>query len=51
LFHDLERTGGLAETYGIEGFHKTLEGRNGGGDPWRTDGQLYVGVIALKGTR
>jgi hypothetical protein len=45
LMHDLEQTGELAEVYAIDGFHKTLEGRNGGGDPWRTDGRLLVGVI------
>jgi hypothetical protein len=48
LFRDLERTGDLAEHYVVDGFHKKLEGRNGGGDPWHTDGNLYVGVIALK---
>jgi hypothetical protein len=46
LFHDLERTGDLAERYAVDDFHKTREGRNGGGDPWHTDGKLYVGVIA-----
>jgi hypothetical protein len=45
LFADLEKTGDLEERYVAEGFHKQLEGRNGGGDPWRTDGNLYVGVI------
>jgi hypothetical protein len=29
----------------VENFHKVHEGKNGGGDPWRTDGNLYVGVI------
>jgi hypothetical protein len=48
LFRDLERTGDLTETYTVTGFHKTLAGRNGGGDPWTTDGNLYVGVIAPK---
>jgi hypothetical protein len=51
LFRCLEQTGDLAETYVVKDFHKTREGRNGGGDPWRTDGNLYVGVIAAKGTR
>jgi hypothetical protein len=45
LFQDLERTGDLAETRVVDGFQKQLEGRNGGGDPWHTDGKLYVGVI------
>jgi LssY C-terminus len=45
LFHDLEQTGQLSEFYVIDGFHTVLEGKNGGGDPWYTDGKLYVGVI------
>jgi hypothetical protein len=45
LFHDLAQTGDLAEQYFVDGFHKVCEGRNGGGDPWRTDGRLCVGVI------
>jgi hypothetical protein len=48
LFKDLTVTGDLSETYFENGFHKTLEGRNGGGDPWHTDGRLEVGVIAVK---
>ena len=47
LFGCLKKTGGLAEHYSVDGFHKHLEGRNGGGDPWHTDGDLYVGVIQL----
>ena len=46
LFECLEKTGDLAEHYVEAGFHKQLEGRNGGGDPWFTDGSLYVGVIS-----
>jgi hypothetical protein len=45
LFEDLEKTGDLAETLIVPGFHKELSGRNGGGDPWHTDGDLYEGVI------
>jgi hypothetical protein len=48
LFRDLEQTGDLAEQYVVDDFHKRREGRNGGGDPWHTDGKLYVGVIAVK---
>jgi hypothetical protein len=45
LFQCLEATGDLAERYVVDGFHKQLQGRNGGGDPWHTDGKLFVGVI------
>lgn len=45
LFGDLYGTGLLSESYFIDGFHKQLEGKNGGGDPWRTDGRLEVGVV------
>jgi hypothetical protein len=45
LFADLEKTGDLSDTYKVPDFHKVLEGRNGGGDPWHTDGALWVGVI------
>lgn len=48
LFKDLEATGDLAEKYEINNFHKIREGRNGGGDPWHTDGRLFVGVIVVK---
>jgi LssY C-terminus len=48
LFQCLERTGDLAETYAVDNFHKVREGRNGGGDPWHTDGRLFVGVISAK---
>jgi hypothetical protein len=45
LFTDLEKTGLLSEHYVVPDFHKKREGKNGGGDPWHTDGSLYVGVI------
>src|SRR5205823_14147441 len=45
LFQCLEKTGDLAERYVEANFHKVHEGKNGGGDPWHTDGDLYVGVI------
>jgi hypothetical protein len=48
LFHDLEQTGELSEVEVIKGFHTVLEGRNGGGDPWHTDGSAFLGVIALE---
>jgi uncharacterized protein YjeT (DUF2065 family) len=49
LFDDLNKTSDLAEEYTVEGFHTIHEGRNGGGDPWKTDGNLLVGVIKPSG--
>ncbi|HVJ66646.1 MAG TPA: LssY C-terminal domain-containing protein, partial [Caulifigura sp.] len=46
LFDDLKQTRELSETYIENGFHETLTGKNGGGDPWKTDGDLWVAVIA-----
>ncbi len=46
LFKCLEATKLLAEQYDVNDFHKNRSGLNGGGDPWETDGKLYVGVIA-----
>jgi hypothetical protein len=45
LFQSLDRTTDLVERYAVDGFHKMLTGKNGSGDPWRTDGRLFVGVI------
>jgi len=45
LLECLEKTGDLEDRSIIQGFHQQLEGRNGGGDPWRTDGGLAVGII------
>ena len=45
LFHNLEQTKMLSETYFEDDFHEIREGRNGGGDPWHTDGRLAVGAI------
>jgi hypothetical protein len=45
LLDTLEKTGDLLEVYRVPAFHKQLEGRNGGGDPWHTDGSLAVGVL------
>jgi len=44
----LEQSGDLAETFVVAGFHKVRSGKNGGGDPWTTDGDLRAGVIAVK---
>lgn len=49
LFQCLEGTGELAEHYIEFDFHTQLSGKNGGGDPWKTDGNLYVGIIKESG--
>jgi LssY C-terminus len=48
LFSDLQHTGELSEVFFIDGFHQVRQGRNGGGDPWFTDGRLEVGVIRVR---
>ena len=45
LVTDLRRTGNLAIVYWADGFHDKLTGKNGGGDPYHTDGRLEVGVL------
>ena len=42
----LQKAGHTSEEYYIAGFHPVTEGRNGGGDPWHTDGRL--GAVVLK---
>jgi hypothetical protein len=45
LFQCLDKTKMLEEEYKVKNFHEKHTGFNGGGDPWKTDGDLYVGVI------
>jgi len=47
ILSQLREAGQTLETYYIEGFHKELQGKNGGGDPWHTDGRLGVAVLTL----
>jgi LssY-like putative type I secretion system component LssY len=47
LFAELKKTGDLANVEVIDDFHKVKSGKNGGGDPWHTDGRLFVGTIKL----
>jgi hypothetical protein len=46
IMNELQRAGRAEEVYFVDGFHSELQGKNGGGDPWRTDGRL--GVVVLK---
>ncbi len=45
LMRDLENAGQLQSTYEIPGSGATTTGRNGGGDPFFTDGKAMVGVL------
>ena len=42
----LQKAGWVQDEYYVDGFHQERQGRNGGGDPWRTDGRL--GAVVLK---
>ena len=42
----LQKAGWAQDEYYVNGFHKERQGRNGGDDPWRTDGRL--GAVVLK---
>jgi hypothetical protein len=47
----LQATGQLSVVLAVHDFHAKLKGRNGGGDPWHTDGTLMLAVIAHSGIR
>jgi len=49
LMHDLAAAGRLAARYDVTGIGPTLNGRNGGGDRYFSDGELAVGVLAPEG--
>jgi hypothetical protein len=36
-----------AQVRWLDGFQTELQGRNGGGDPWRTDGRLAIVILQL----
>ncbi len=48
LLQDLQGTGNLANVEYEDDFHTVREGKNGGGDPWTTDGRLVIGVLKGK---
>lgn len=48
LFATLMATGHLVDVEKIADFHQTRSGRNGGGDPWTTDGTLDQGTISFR---
>jgi hypothetical protein len=48
ILSELKEAGQAQEVYWVNGFHAELQGKNGGGDPWHTDGRLGVVVLALR---
>ncbi|MEI7780667.1 MAG: LssY C-terminal domain-containing protein, partial [Planctomycetota bacterium] len=48
LLTDTRDSGVLDGFYWVDRFHRSRDGRNGGGDPYFTDGRLAVGVIAIR---
>ncbi len=42
---ELERTGWVKQVRWVDGYHREREGRNGGGDPWHTDGRLAIVIL------
>jgi len=45
ILADLTQAGHLRTSRWIDGFHTELQGLNGGGDKWHTDGRLLVAVL------
>ena len=48
IMKEIQQAGWAQDVFYLNGFHKELEGKNGGGDPWRTDGRLGVVILRLK---
>jgi hypothetical protein len=42
LVAELQQAGVVQSVEWMDGFHAELEGKNGGGDPWHTDGRLAI---------
>jgi hypothetical protein len=49
VVHDLSKARWIGTTYEISGSGPTQTGRNGGGDPFFTDGKVLVGVLSHDG--
>jgi hypothetical protein len=47
ILSELKAAGQALDIYWLNGFYPELEGRNGGGDPWHTDGRLGVAVLLV----
>lgn len=47
LIAGLQQAGVTEKVFWLDGFQQ-LQGKNGGGDPWHTDGRLEVSVLAVQ---
>jgi len=47
LLGELTEAKRVTGTRWIDGFHHELQGRNGGGDPWHTDGRLPIASLSI----
>jgi hypothetical protein len=47
LLADLTNANRVLGVRWIDGFHKEPQGRNGGGDPWHTDGRLLIAALPV----
>ena len=44
---ELKKAGLVEQVYWVDHFHQQLQGKNGGGDPWHTDGRLEVAILVM----
>src|SRR6201996_8544364 len=51
MMHDLTEAGMLDAVFQISGIGPTLFGRNGGGDPYHTDGEIDIGSLGAEGVK
>jgi hypothetical protein len=51
LMHDLRDAGMVQNVFQISGTGPTLFGRNGEGDPYYTDGEIYIATLVVDGVR
>ena len=51
LMRDLTEAGMIDARFKISGIGPTLFGRNGGGDPYYTDGEIDVGSLVVGGVK
>lgn len=47
LVSELQQAEVVQSVQWMDGFHDTLEGKNGGGDPWQTDGRLAIVTLRI----